>query len=61
MSLVNTLLKQSQTLSESESRFSEGSIQIEQQLQLLSYRLEGHINTTDLLAEKVQETLGLVS
>jgi hypothetical protein len=40
---------------------TESSHDVLQELQLFEQRLQGHVNAAELLAERVQATLGLVS
>jgi redox-regulated HSP33 family molecular chaperone len=61
MVLAKTLLDLNQRLPARDEEFSKRSEQINQQLQLYVQKLEAHLDAADLLVQRLQATLGLVS
>jgi hypothetical protein len=61
ITLVQTLMTINATLVASNPSLGESSHNVLQELQLFEQRLQGHVNAAELLAERVQATLGLVS
>jgi hypothetical protein len=59
--LIQTLQELNDNLPRTNPTFSAASELVRQQLELIVHRLEGHINAAEILAERVQATLGLVS
>jgi hypothetical protein len=60
LTLVQTLGVINAALTVSGTSSSEDSHAVQQELQLFEHRLQGHINAAEILAQRVQATLGLV-
>ena len=61
LSLVQDLTKINNFLVNSNECWAEDSRLIQQELQLFEHRLQGQINAVEILGQRVQATLGLVS
>lgn len=59
--LVHSLNSINDGLPTNDTAFVVETTSIRQQLQLINHRIDGHINASEILAERVQATLGLVS
>jgi hypothetical protein len=59
--ILETLQKLNGSLPKQEPEFAAQSTEIAQHLQLFQDRVDAHINSADILALRVQATLGLVS
>jgi len=60
IALVETLISINDKLALDET-LSKQCHEVREQLQLFKERLEGHVNATEILEQRVQATLGLVS
>ena len=59
--ILDTLQKLNDSLLKQEPEFAAQSAKVAQHLQLFQDRVDAHINSADILALRVQATLGLVS
>lgn len=59
--LLKTIIQLNDSLAKSDPTLAAESVSVDQQLQLIDQRLEGHINSAETLALRIQATLGLVS
>ena len=59
--ILETLQKLNDALPRTNTDFAAQSDRIAQHIQVMLDRLDGHINSVDILAERVQATLGMVS
>lgn len=58
--IIDTLEELNDALPQNDPAFLKATASVRQQLQLMIHRLDGHINAAEILAERVQATLGLV-
>jgi hypothetical protein len=60
MKIIETLADLNKNLPKTDPAFATKTEAVHQQFQLIRQRLEAHIDTAELLAQRVQATLGLV-
>ena len=60
LKLAETLLLLNEPLLNGDPTGPKDALQVQKELQLLIHRIEGYVNTAELLAERIQATLGLV-
>jgi Mg2+ and Co2+ transporter CorA len=61
MQILETLFALNAALPQREASFTDECASVHRQLQLMQQRIEGHLNSAGILAQRVQATLGLLT